>query len=360
MIVQLCGTKCSNIFQCLNLFVVTWALSSKYPSRAFRSFNLNFGTFIVSYMCCPLLDSTCPPKVLRRSQFALKEKKDQEDEGGQDDGSTPKPKAKAKAKGRPRGKGKAAKAKAKGKAKAQTKKGSKAKDDPTQEEEEEEEKEKEVDEIAEPSDNTTPEVPKDDEEKPVPKDDGTKEDCPKDDNDLNKKKQEALTPKEPQPADKTPGPKAKAKSTKKRKAKEVEEAQDHSAGSEPTQPVRQRRKAKGNEGKEAKPASADPAKGEDSKEVEVKGEVGKKAEEGGTCEAKANEKEGEVKAKGKKRVRSDEPATFARRNVPTTSFGKDKWYALRQSFQTLIRPTLKHYSTHEDPWLLSFMGIMII
>ena len=73
---------------------------------------------------------------------------------------------------------------------------------------------------------------------------------------------------------------------------------------------------------------------------------------------KAEGKEEANKVK-KKRVRSDEPATFARRVVPTTPFGKDKWYSLRSAFHDLIRPTVKHYSTHEDPWLLSFMYPML-
>lgn len=312
----------------------------------------------MGYICLCLPASTSPSKVLRRSQFAVKEKIE-DDEGG--DGSTGEAKAEAKAKGKPCGKAKAAKSKAKakgrpkGKAKVQAKKGNKPKDNPIPEEEEEVEKEN--DEIAEPSDNTTPGVPKDSEEKPVPKDDDVaKEDCPKDDDDVedskptdpNQKQDAALTPREPAPSETTAGPKAKA--TKKRKTKEVGEAQqDHSAGNEPTKPVKKRRTAKGDEGKDGKPAPAGPAKGE----------IGKEAKKRGAGQVKAEGKEEENNVK-KKRVRSDEPATFARRAVPTTQFGKDKWYSLRSAFHDLIRPTLKYYSTHEDPWLLSFMYPMLV
>ena len=307
----------------------------------------------MGYICLCLPASTSPSKVLRRSQFALKEKIE-DDEGG--DGSTGEAKAEAKAKGKPCGKAKAkAKGRPKGKAKVQAKKGNKPKDNPIQEEEEEVEKENDA--IAEPSDNTTPGVPKDSEEKPVPKDDDVaKEDCPKDGDDVedskptdpNQKQDAALTPREPAPAETTAKPKANA--TKKRKAKEVGEAQqDHSAGNEPTKPVQKRRTAKGDEGKDGKPAPAGPAKGE----------IGKEAKKRAAGQVKAEGKEEENKVK-KKRVRSDEPATFARRVVPTTPFGKDKWYSLRSAFHDLIRPTVKHYSTHEDPWLLSFMYPMLV
>ena len=307
-------------------------------------------------MC--LLASTSPSKVLRRSQFALKEKIE-DDEGG--DESAGNAKAEAKAKGKPSGKAKA-KGRPKGKAKVQAKKGNKPKDKPIQEEEETGEKEE--DEIAEPSDNTTPGVPENVEEKTVPKDDDVaKEDCPKDDDDVedskptdpNQKQDAALTPREPVPDETTAEPKGKAKATKKRKAKEVgEEQQDHSAGSEPTKPVRKRRTAKGDEGKDGKPAPADPAKAEGSKRVTPEGEVGKEGKKRAAGQVKAEGKGEEDKVK-KKRVRSDVPATFARRVVPTTPFGKNKWCSLRSAFQDLIRPTLKHYSTHEDPWWLSFM-----
>ncbi len=43
-----------------------------------------------------------------------------------------------------------------------------------------------------------------------------------------------------------------------------------------------------------------------------------------------------------------EPATFARRAVPVSEFGKLKWNAIKSAFNEIIKPHLVHYSVEED------------
>lgn len=52
--------------------------------------------------------------------------------------------------------------------------------------------------------------------------------------------------------------------------------------------------------------------------------------------------------KPKKRVRSDVPATFARRGEPSSVFGLAKWKALRSAFEKIVKPHLATYSAAED------------
>eukprot|EP00435_Cladocopium_sp_Y103_P043434 s967_g12.t1 len=45
-------------------------------------------------------------------------------------------------------------------------------------------------------------------------------------------------------------------------------------------------------------------------------------------------------------------ATFARRPEPTTEYGRAKWSALRDAFNSIIKPRLTHYSAHEDSLMI--------
>ena len=49
-----------------------------------------------------------------------------------------------------------------------------------------------------------------------------------------------------------------------------------------------------------------------------------------------------------KKPRGGVPATFARRNLPTSDFGKMKWNSLRDAFGEILKPKLTFYSAQED------------
>lgn len=80
--------------------------------------------------------------------------------------------------------------------------------------------------------------------------------------------------------------------------------------------------------------------GEEAKGREATGE-GKGARKKGFKAEKADEGEGE--GQGEKVV-----ACFARRKCPSTTSGKAKWQALRDTFNDKVKPHLTAYSEHED------------
>lgn len=327
----------------------------------------NFGVFNFSLSLDVFNFSPCCSEALRRQQFALKAAREEEagDEGG-DGGNQARPKAKAK--GRPAQKAKAkakgkAKAKAKGKAKAKAQGKNKNKPDPTKEDEKDDEMDDEMDdgkeeekeevkeeeeeeEKEEEKEEKVPEVPSAHNPLIPPESDHETANAAHDDGSKEEEASTALASKGPDMEGKpvkTPGDhQAKPRAVRKRKDSKAQTKQDDSGGSatEPKKTRKTKTKQKQEETKEPKPAAA--AKVEDDKDLE-----------GGAKEndLEAPETKGEAKVKGKKRVRSEEAQTFARRVLPTTPFGKDKWYALRAAFIDHIRPTLKHYSAHEDCWL---------
>ena len=95
-----------------------------------------------------------------------------------------------------------------------------------------------------------------------------------------------------------------------------------------------RRKAAQAKAKTSKPQQANP--GDDKQEKKKKNP----RKEGSPEEEEAPPK--------RRRRRSSSPASFARRNCPTSEFGKAKWHALKRAFTELIRPRLTTYSAHED------------
>ena len=242
-------------------------------------------------------------QVLRRAQLALKSADDGDDGKGEGDAGPSKPgpktKGKGKGKGKGRGKGKVT-GKAEGKAKARSRKSKK------NDESEDAEMKASV---------ANTEVP----------DDSAPSDPPGLENPDKSKGPENLDMVgesekvvEPEKEDKPP---AKPNS-KKRQAAGGHKVAGGSGGSQPDEVKPKKRKAN--------PENAEPA---------PKKAAAKKK----TCETS----DADQTAKKAK----TQPATFARRAQPTTSFGKARWLALRDVFNNRIRAFVKAPSKHEDCFL---------
>ena len=106
----------------------------------------------------------------------------------------------------------------------------------------------------------------------------------------------------------------------------------------------------GSQVKKAKSSKAPKGKNAQSQEEAEKVEVNPKSEPAKKRTTKEVEQKdgGKVEEAKKKRVRHSESQTFARRNQPTTPFGKAKWVALRAAFIAKVKPFLEFYSAHED------------
>ena len=138
----------------------------------------------------------------------------------------------------------------------------------------------------------------------------------------------------------------KGKPEKKRKAPKTTTQQepDHAA-SDHAPPAKKKRVPKAE--KQETGSTKSPARVGCKKPNVSKGGDGKDAGEDEAVEKPA-----------KKRTRYEETQTFARRNVPSTEFGKNKWFALRSAFSDQIRPKLKHFSAHEDFWFLNVFDVL--
>ena len=264
-------------------------------------------------------DSPCCFQVLRRQQFAAKDAMHDAAEGGEGETSDKKqPKGKGKGRGRGKGKSKAkAKAKAEAKAEAHATQDTKADQEPK-------EKSGEAKDAKELPDSVGVSTPKDE---VCP----TLSHAPKDEQaDISPPSHPAVAGTKPE----TSGDDAQVKQTKKRKPKVTQEPVD-SAGSEPAK--KKTKATKGDAKKNQPDTTATPVEKPKARKI-TKTQDDKKENA---------EKEPE-KEKPNKRTRNMETQTFARRVVPTTQFGKDKWHALRGAFADVIRPTLKYFSAHED------------
>lgn len=130
--------------------------------------------------------------------------------------------------------------------------------------------------------------------------------------------------------DQKPEAKQEAKDARKRKEQMIE---DKSGGSDVIDPARKRKRT---------------GKKDDSSKK--KQDPSKPSEAPGAPKEVAEAKVGEpVPEAPKRKLDKTQVQTFARRTMPSTELGRLKWLALRETFNREIRPTLKHYSAHEDP-----------
>eukprot|EP00438_Fugacium_kawagutii_P028104 Skav207509 [mRNA] locus=scaffold7671:1493:3962:+ [translate_table: standard] len=271
-------------------------------------------------------------QVLRRSQHALKpdkseakvgdEAKDEEAEVKNDEDDEAKDDPAPKARGRPRAKAQPEKptAKAKGKAKAKAKGAAKAKGKAKEDPEEGNHNAAATETSMAKEQPPTTMVVDPKPEVVVPPSDANKAEV-----DANTKK--------PDGDDQEP------KVARKRRTRKASDKTQDSAGSEPKKVTNKRKKTDGAE--VAKGPAKAAANEDDVKEAKGDEAEGEEKDEGG---------EGEAAPKKRTRTRHAETQTFARRPLPSTTFGQAKWHALRRHFAEKIRPNLRHYSAHEDLW----------